>query len=278
MGQTLLELKNRLDFANGTIGLIGFPYDESSSFLRGPSSAPPVIRAALFSEISHLWSESGVDLSTGQLFDAGDLDFPDARAVQEEISEAIRLLIEKGFQPLSMGGDHSITFPIVRAVKEMHPRLSVLQFDAHPDLYEEFEGRRDSHACPFARIMEAGLADRLVQVGIRTANGHQREQAQKYGVEMVEMRDWRDNLELKFEGPVYISCDLDAFDPAFAPGISHQEPGGLTPRQVLNLLHRLQIELVGADVVEYNPFRDIGNTTAMLAAKLVKELASKLLY
>ena len=266
-----------MESARGAIGLIGFPYDAASSFFRGPSSAPPAIRAALFSEVSHMWSESGVDLSAGHLYEAGDLDLIQAQDVREEISGAIRLLVGQGLRPLSLGGDHSITFPILRALREIYPRLSVIQFDAHPDLYDEFEGSRYSHASPFARIMEAGLADRLVQIGIRTANGHQREQAHKYGVEMVEMRRWSDDLDLKFNGPVYISCDLDAFDPAFAPGISHQEPGGLTPRQAINLMHRLKVKLIGADVVEYNPFRDLGSTTAMLAAKLVKELSAKML-
>jgi arginase len=277
MGQTLSELKSRLGAARGEIGLIGFPYDAASSFLRGPSSAPPVIRAALYSDITHLWSESGVDLGAGHLFDAGDLDLPEDQGVLEDISRGVRQILEQGLHPLSLGGDHSISFPILRAFKEVYPRLSLLQLDAHPDLYDEFEGSRTSHACPFARIMEAGLADRLVQVGIRTSTGHQREQARKYGVEVFEMRHWREDLNLKFDGPVYISLDLDVFDPAFAPGISHQEPGGLTPRQVINLLHRLKIHLVGADVVEYNPFRDYQSSTAMLAAKMTKELAAKML-
>lgn len=277
MNQTLAELKQRLETASGEVGLIGFPYDAASSFLRGPSSAPPVIRAALYSEITHLWSESGFDLGSGYLLDAGDLFVPAYPPGLEVISAGVSLVLGHGLRPLSLGGDHSITYPILRAFREIYPQLTLLQFDAHPDLYEEFEGSRTSHACPFARIMEAGLADRLVQVGIRTLNGHQREQAKRYGVEMIEMRHWRDDLELKLDGPVYISFDMDALDPAFAPGISHHEPGGLTPRQAINLIHRLRIKLVGADVVELNPFRDNQSTTAMLAAKLVKELAAKML-
>jgi arginase len=277
MGETLQGLKSRLESAHGAIGLIGFPYDAASSFLRGPSSAPPVIRAALFSDITHLWSESGVDLGAGHLVEAGDITLSESTKILEDISGAIRLLLDRNFRPLSLGGDHSVTYPIVSAMREVYPRLSIVQIDAHPDLYDEFEGSRTSHACPFARIMEAGLADRLVQIGIRSINGHQREQAKRFGVEMIEMRNWRDEVELKIDGPVYISFDMDAIDPAFAPGVSHQEPGGLATRQALNLLQRLEVNLVGADVVEYNPFRDLGNTTAMLAAKLVKELAVKML-
>src|SRR6478736_8501406 len=104
------------------------------------------------------------------------------------IEAGISALIDQGKRPVSLGGDHSVTYPIVKAFAARYPALTIFHFDAHPDLYGEFEGNRLSHACPFARIMEAGLAKRLVQVGIRTINGHQREQAKKFGVEVVEMR------------------------------------------------------------------------------------------
>ena len=104
------------------------------------------------------------------------------------IENGVGALLEQGKRPVSLGGDHSITYPIVKAFARRYPELTIFHFDAHPDLYDEFEGNRLSHACPFARIMEAGLAKRLVQVGIRTINGHQREQAKRFGVEVVEMR------------------------------------------------------------------------------------------
>jgi arginase family enzyme len=122
--------------------------------------------------------------------------------------------------------------------------------------------------------MERGDADRLVQVGIRTANRHCREQAQKYGVETVEMRNF-DAAKVPIpEAPLYISIDLDALDPAFAPGVSHHEPGGLTVRDILCVLQRVRGPIAGADVVELNPSRDINGMTAVVAAKLVKELAA----
>jgi arginase family enzyme len=152
-----------------------------------------------------------------------------------------------------------------------------LHFDAHPDLYDEFLGNRHSHASPFARIMEEGLAKRLVQVGIRTVNGHQREQAERFGVEFVEMRNWRDDLTLDFDSPVYISFDLDALDPAFAPGVSHREPGGLSTRQAIGVIQRLRAKVVGADIVEFNPRMDPAQITAVVCAKLLKEIAAKML-
>jgi arginase family enzyme len=122
--------------------------------------------------------------------------------------------------------------------------------------------------------MEAGLARQLVQVGIRTLNRHGREQAERFGVTIVPMRDHHVDAVPLLAGPLYISIDIDGFDPAFAPGVSHHEPGGLTVREVIALLDRQTASIVGADVVELNPSRDINGMTAVLAAKMVKEVAA----
>jgi arginase family enzyme len=108
-------------------------------------------------------------------------------------------------------------------------------------------------------------------------NGHQREQAETFGVEVIEMRHWRDDITLKIDSPLYISFDMDALDPAFAPGVSHHEPGGFSTRQVINAIQALQAEIVGADIVELNPSRDPLSYTAMAAAKILKEIAAKML-
>jgi arginase len=144
--------------------------------------------------------------------------------------------------------------------------------DAHPDLYDEFDGDRFSHACPFARIMEEGLADRLVQVGIRTATGHQRAQARRFGVEVIEMRQVRDDLRIALDTPVYISIDMDALDPAFAPGVSHREPGGMSVRQLVSLIQSIEAPVVAADLVELNPRNDAGGGSATVAGKVLREL------
>jgi arginase family enzyme len=124
--------------------------------------------------------------------------------------------------------------------------------------------------------MEEGLARRLVQVGIRTANDHQRKQAARFSVEMIEMKDFRDGLALAFDEPVYVTFDMDGLDPAFAPGVSHREPGGLSTRQAVDVIQRLRGEVVGGDVVEFNPRMDSSGMTAMVAAKLVKEIAARI--
>ena len=158
-----------------------------------------------------------------------------------------------------------------------HPSLSILHFDAHGDLYDSLGGNRYSHASPFARIMEEGLAQSLTQVGIRTLTDHQQMQVSKFGVKVIDMRNWSPDIDLNLSGPVYLSFDMDVLDPAFAPGVSHHEPGGFTTREVLRMIQMLDLNIVGLDLVEYNPDRDLNGITAMTAAKIIKELLAKLL-
>lgn len=258
--------------------IIGLPYDASSSHLRGAAEAPRVIRAALHSPAGNMWTEDMRDIGApGVLTDSGDLELPPTGESRAKIEAGIASLLVHGARPLALGGDHSVTHPVVRAVSAVHGPLTILHVDAHPDLYEEFEGDRHSHACPFARIMEEGLATRLVQVGIRAMNGHQRVQADRYGVEVIDMRAWQSGARPTLGGKLYISIDVDGIDPAHAPGVSHREPGGLTVREVLGLVQGVKGVLVGADIVEFNPSQDVGGLTAHVAAKLVKEVAARML-
>ena len=259
------------------LALVGIPDDANSTFLRGAAEAPPKIREQLFSEAFNMWTETGIDLGRDVFLDAGDLDLGEVPDAWAAIQDAVCAVLDHGLPPICLGGDHAITYPIVKGVRRRYDRLSILHFDAHPDLYDNFGNNPRSHASPFARIMENQLADRLVQVGIRTANGHQREQAERFGVEMIEMRELSGDLRLVFDTPVYVSVDVDGLDPAYAPGVSHPEPGGLSPRQVIDTIQHLNGRIVGADVVEVNPRRDFNNLTAVVAAKIVKEIAGKML-
>ena len=264
--------------ANTKLALIGIRYDDNSSFMKGAGDAPPQIRAAFRSEASNLWSETGVDLSSETtFFDAGDIESVAGTEILSLIEESVYTLLNDGLAPICLGGDHSITYPVVKAFARKYKELSILHFDAHPDLYEDYHGNRYSHASPFARIMEEGLAKRLVQVGIRTINQHQRDQAKKFGAEIYEMRNWKDDLALEFNSPLYISFDVDALDPAFAPGVSHREPGGLSTRQVINVIQNLKGNVVGADIVEFNPRVDPLAITATVCAKLLKEIAARMI-
>jgi agmatinase len=255
------------------VTLLGVCYDDSSSFERGAALGPPSIREALRRESSNSWTEDGADLfAAGVLDDAGDIAPIEGEEGRIAIGHEVGRLLDRGRTPLVLGGDHSITYPVVRAFAAHHSRLALLHLDAHGDLYDQLGGDRYSHACPMARIMEEGLVQRLVQVGIRTLNAHQRAQARRFGVEVFEMKDWTARLALRFESPVYLSLDLDVLDPAFAPGVAHPEPGGLSVREVLQLLRRVEGRVVGGDLVEFNPKNDPSPRTGLVCVKLLKGL------
>lgn len=257
---------------------VGIPLDENASFMRGPAQAPEKIRESYHSDSSNYWTENGIDLKHDKRWiDGGDLELSGMPQAFIDIEREVEFLLHKKHKVLSLGGDHSITYPILKAFARSYPNLNLIHIDAHGDLYDEFEGNKFSHACPFARIMEEQLVKRLIQVGIRTYNAHQREQVARFGVEVIEMKDWQDDTTFTIDGPLYLSLDLDALDPAFAPGVSHHEPGGFTTRQVLSIIQRLPVNLVGADIVELNPTRDINGVTAMVAAKFMKEIVAKMI-
>jgi arginase len=258
--------------------ILGIPVDHNSSFLRGPAEAPALIRKAFHSDAWNKWAETRVDLSAEGLFeDAGDLQDMEAADAFARIETAIGNILEEKKRPLSLGGDHSLTYPVLRAVGKRIPGITLIHFDAHPDLYANYGDNPHSHASPFARICEEKLVRRLIQIGIRTLNAAQKEQAEKYGVEMFEMSSLPDLAHLNLAGPVYVSFDLDVLEPGLAPGISHWEPGGLTTREALHYLHGLPTPIIGADVVEFNPVRDPSGLTATIAAKILKELLGKML-
>ncbi len=292
--------------------LLGVPWDLSSSFVRGAAAAPPLIRRALWSPSTNSATEIGIAIEPEALDDAGDLELgADASEARAAIEAGVRAILMRQGLPVVLGGDHSISYPVLRAWGGQ-PVAAVLHIDAHGDLYDEFPafapafapdgatarlgpaggatatlgaggepqplvavpGKTDrySHACPFARIMEEGLTGRLVQVGVRTITPHLAAQAARFGVESYGMDRWRSAPVEALSGPLYISLDLDGLDPAFAPGVAHPEPGGLSTRDVVELLHRVRAPIAGIDIVEYNPHHDHRDLTARVAAKLLKEL------
>ena len=260
------------------VSIIGIPFDENSSFVKGAALAPPRIRQAFHSPSTNLFTENLTDLgSVTSLADLGDLTFTEETDAFFLIEGTIHAALKQGTRLFCLGGDHSITYPILRSYASIYQQLTIVQLDAHPDLYDEYEGNRFSHACPFARIMEDQLAQRLIQIGIRSMNSHQRDQTQQYNVEVIDMRAWQKQPGLKIKGPVYLSLDMDVLDPAYAPGVSHPESGGLTTREVIEIIQQLPGPLVGADLVEYNPNHDPTGITDVAAAKLMKEILARLL-
>ena len=260
------------------VSIIGVPWDDQSSWCRGCAAGPAAIREAYQCDSTNTSCECGLELRDHpRVQDRGDLSLSDTTDPRQQIEDAVAAIVSEGDRVLVLGGDHALTWPVLRGVTRDREPVNVLHLDAHPDLYDELDGNRFSHATPMTRALEEGRIRRLVQVGIRTMNGPQQVQADRFGVEVVSMRDWRDDLSLEFDGPVYLTIDLDVLDPAFAPGVSHLEPGGLSTRQLISLIQRLDPDWVGGDIVELNPRRDRNGMTAAVAAKLMKEVLARML-
>ena len=262
------------------VNLLGIPFDANSSFLRGPAGAPARIRQMDTDGSANRFAENGLEIVPGLNYtDQGDLPLgsEDPATAFQQIRQGVLHHLHSGRKLLCLGGDHSVSYPIIDAHTDLYNDLHVLHFDAHADLYDDFEGNPFSHASPFARLMERGRVQSLVQVGIRTLTQHQRQQAERFGVQIIEMKDLHVDFLQQLPSPLYISLDIDVLDPAFAPGVSHHEPGGMSTRQLLHMLQHIKAHVIGADMVEYNPQRDINNMTAMVGYKLMKELMALML-
>jgi agmatinase len=271
-------IKNSERITSKTVAIVGIPFDAFSSFMHGAAHAPTQIRETLHAGACNLCSESGIDLAARPEFiDLGNIDIDGESDAIESIEATTSDLLNRDIRLISLGGDHAITYPLLKSYHKKFGQLDIVHLDAHPDLYESYDGNRFSHACPFARIMEEKLASRLVQIGIRTLNPHQKRQAERFGTEIFTITQLEKAARIQLRGPLYLSIDLDVLDPAFAPGVAHHEPGGLTTRQLIELIQQLQVPIVGADIVEFNPRRDFSDMTAMVAVKILKEVAARML-
>ncbi|MGH7597167.1 MAG: agmatinase [bacterium] len=255
----------------------GLPDDSQSSFRRGSALGPQRIRLAYDGNCYNATTESGVDL-TSMVVDLGDLPSKNRwELTARSYLEFAARLFHSGKIPFFAGGDHAVTVPIIAALSEIGEPVHIIQIDAHPDLYPEFEGSRDSHACTISRALEMPHTASVTQVGIRTLNSAQMPQLERYRdrLHIFFARDLYGELPRLSHIPngarVYLTVDLDGFDPAFAPGVSHPVPGGLTPRQVLNFIQNAPWKLVGMDAVEVNPDLDVNDQTAILAARVLHE-------
>ena len=259
------------------LAFAGLPCDSQSTFRRGSAEGPSRIRLAYDGRGYNATTELGADLS-GLVSDEGDWrPAGDWDGTWEDYRARAEAVFAREAVPFFAGGDHAVTIPLVEALEVLDEPVHVVQIDAHPDLYPEFDGDRWSHACVGARILEMEHVDSLTQIGIRTLNQPQLEVARRHAgrLTVLEARDApfrpSDLMHIPDGAPVYLTVDLDGFDPAFAPGVSHPVPGGLTPRQVLGLIQEAPWRFVGMDAVEVNPSLDSGDRTALLAARLLHE-------
>lgn len=243
------------------------------------AEAPPAIRAAYDGDCYNTVSETGVDC-TGSVADLGDLN-PDSGAFQANAARyraAVEAELARGRTPFILGGDHAITPALVAAYGGGGP-IHVVQWDAHPDMYPDFEGNRDSHACVAARLLDLPHVASITQIGIRTETAVQRGIRQSAGGRVTQIPAWEAEKRtallshLPEASAIYLTVDMDGFDPAFAPAVAHPVPAGLSARAGLELVKEIGTagrRLVGMDVVEACP-GDRDNRTLILAARLIHE-------
>lgn len=255
----------------------GIPMDFTASFQAGSRFAPPRIREASYGLETYSPMQAR-DLLGRRLHDAGDLELPIGyveRSLQQ-IEAAAAALIADGKHLLALGGEHLVTLPLVRAAHRVWPDLVVVHWDAHGDLRDTYLGEPLSHATVLRRVAELLGDGRVYQFGIRSGTEEEllwgREHTHLF-FDVVEEPLRRALPELAGR-PVYLTIDVDVFDPAFMPGTGTPEPGGITPQEGFRALLALAGQhLVGADIVETMPAADPSLRSALLSAKLVRELA-----
>jgi agmatinase len=274
------------------VSLLGIPYDGGTSYRTGARFGPRAVREQ--SSLIRPWNPvlKVHPFEKLRIADCGDVDTVPISiertlaAIDARVSE----VIAEGAMPVCVGGDHSVTLGILRALARRHGRLGLVHFDAHPDTWDEYFGSKYFHGTPFRRAVEEGLIDprRMIQVGIRGPlyGSEDFEFHDQHGIEVARIETvkeqgtaWVAERFARLRGaPVYCSFDIDAVDPAFAPGTGTPEVGGLTSYEALVLVRALAGQaLVGADVVEVSPPYDgPGQITALLAANLLFELVSVL--
>lgn len=265
----------RSDFEESEFVVLGVPFDKTTTFRSGTRFAPTTIREASSNFEPELF-EHGIDLSEIPFHDSGDLyDEGTADEMVIAVEEEARRIVSAGKFPVILGGEHSVSPPVVKAYDD---DLSVVIVDAHLDYREEYQGLRNSHACAHRRIADHVGEDNVFAFGVRSISGDERLDKALYADAFRIHREGCESVfsemlsKLKRE-KVYLSLDIDGIDPAYAPGTGTPEPFGLTPFDVRHMINTLGDRLVGFDVVEVCPPYDNGNTS-ILAARFVREVVA----
>jgi len=273
-----MHIDSYFSLSNSTVDkadyvIFGIPYDVTQSFKPGSRFAPNAIREASWNLESYSMYFD-FDLSFSKICDAGNVN------VDGEFDEILKRTSEflsklKAF-PIALGGEHTISYACIQNFRD----VCYLTLDAHFDLRNEFDGRKFNHACVARRIYEKyenGEIERIVQIGVRSGTAEERDFARKKGIEVYYAWDVMEDVDWVFRRlenyeKIYISLDMDVFDPSFAPGVSTPEPFGINPLHFLKLVDELAERIVGFDISEIVP--DSNRVTQTLAAKLITELIS----
>ncbi len=263
-------------FADSRFVYYGYPFDGTACFRKGTSQAPDEIRKSSYNFETYLM-ELGIDLSEVKANDWGNLDLTDNQEANEQaLYELVSKIVNSNKFPIGLGGEHSLTPSAVRALHEKYPTLAVVILDAHLAFRKEYQGNPLSHATVTRRVSEIVGIDNVRPIGIRSVSQSEITEARAIGLKFIEtgwteVREYLSDAIEDLEGPVYLSLDMDAIDPGFAPGVGTPEPFGMTPYEVLQTINFFADRIVGFDCVEVCPPHDNGNTSA-LAARLTRHL------
>ena len=262
------------DFEDADFVIFGIPYDATTSYKPGTRFGPDEIRKASWGleTFSPVLKKDLIDVNVCDLYNIT------IEGTQMDIIErsynASKNIMEKGKIPIMMGGEHSITYPVVKAVKDVYNDFVLIQFDAHCDLREEYLGNEYSHASVIRRCFD--LTKDIYQFGIRSGDKEEWEFGWENTNISMDLPTKEDIKEIKsLDKPVYITIDIDVLDPAYAPGTGTPEPCGFSTKELINSLYlfkELKDNIIGFDVVEVSPHYDIGNITSIAAAKIIREL------
>lgn len=276
-GNVFIAAKADLEEARAVI--YGMPMDWTASFRPGSRFGPRRIRevSLVLEEYSpHL----GRELGEVPFYDAGDIPLPFGNPGRslEKIGRFVAEVLQRDKMPIGLGGEHLVTWPVVREVYKHFPDLAVIHMDAHADLRTEYEGETLSHATPLRKIAELIGPENVIQLGIRSGTREEYEYAASSGIRFHPfevLKPLVEELPALAGRPVYVTVDIDVLDPAFAPGTGTPEPAGITSRELMESLHaiaRSEVKVVGADLVEVAPAYDPTDQTAVAAAKMVREM------
>ncbi|NCN65472.1 MAG: agmatinase [Candidatus Altiarchaeum hamiconexum] len=274
MGDKFLFANSEKEDADACI--FGMPFDSTTSFKPGTRLGPRAIRDASYNlEFYSMALERSIgDI---KIFDAGDTRFyTNPQHVISEISERIRELSKSDKFIVGLGGEHTVSYGIVKALKEIYKDVAVIQFDAHADLRTKYGFEKFSHACVMNLIGNDIGFENIYQFGIRSSDEEEQKFAEKTNFFPLHKYDTPQILEildeLNIDKKVYLTIDIDVLDPAYAPGVGTPEPGGITSNDMFKILDSLKnFDIVGFDVVEVNPMIDVSGITAMTATKIIRE-------
>lgn len=286
---TFMRAPYRPDLADVDVALYGVAYDGGVTNRPGARHGPREIRnqSSLMRAINHATGVNPFELA--RVADIGDVRFSqvyDNAAVNDDIEAFVRRVVAAGALPLAAGGDHSITYPIFRALASVDRPIGMVHIDAHTDTWGPFRGEKFHHGSPFRLACDEGLLDpsRTIQIGIRGAQNWADgwEYSREQGMRVVFIEEFEHlGVEAVIEearsvvgdGPTYISFDVDGLDPVYAPGTGTPEVGGMTTREALTFLRGLRgLNLIGGDVVEVSPPFDPSGNTALVGATIMYEI------